>query len=125
MDQLKTIKALIVDDEKIVCDFLMNLLKLEGVISKFAENGFKALEIAKKEKFDIIFIDVRMPKMDGLELLKELKKIEAGKLYLMMTGYSVEELLREAEKEGAAGSLKKPFDIELIREYINKVKPVK
>ncbi|MCM8800540.1 MAG: response regulator [Candidatus Omnitrophica bacterium] len=111
MADKKSIKVLVVDDEKVVRDFLIRLLSLENLEVKTAEDGFSALEQAKKESFDLVFLDVRMPKMDGVQTLIELRKINPQARYVMMTGYAVDDLLEKAMKEGAFASLKKPFDI--------------
>jgi DNA-binding NtrC family response regulator len=127
MSESSPIKVLVVDDEKIVRDFLSRLLSLKGIRVKAVEDGFQAIEKAKKEKFDMVLLDVRMPKMDGVETLKKLKKLNPGTKYVMMTGYSVDVLLAQAKKEGASASFKKPFDINqvtsLLEDYIQKKRP--
>ena len=114
-------KALIVDDEKIILDFLVRYLKVEDIEAKVAEDGQKAIALAQEESFDLIFIDVRMPRMDGVQVLKELKKtIPDTQRYIMMTGYAVENLLEEAKQEGVALSIRKPFDMQELGNLIAK-----
>jgi DNA-binding NtrC family response regulator len=114
MTDKKTIKILIVDDERIIRDFLARLLKLQNIQTEEVENGFKAIEAINREDFDIVFIDVRMPGMDGLQTFRRLKEIKPALKYVMMTGYAVDNLLEQAQKEGAISSLRKPFDINEI-----------
>ncbi len=114
----KKIKVLVVDDEQIVRDFLLRLLTLKSAIVKIVEDGFRAIEIVRQEKFDIVFLDVKMPQMNGLETFRELKKIDPQAKYVMMTGYAVDELLEQAEQEGAAHSIRKPFDIDQINSLL-------
>lgn len=114
MNEKEALKVLVVDDEKIVRDFLIRLLGLKGIKTKAVENGLQAIEAVKQEKFDLAFMDVRMPNMDGLETFRELKKLAPDLRCVMMTGYAVDDVLKEAEKEGAITSLKKPFDISQI-----------
>ncbi|HAH21280.1 MAG: hypothetical protein A2Y00_02395 [Omnitrophica WOR_2 bacterium GWF2_43_52] len=114
----KTITALVIDDEKAVVDFLVQFLGLKAVQAKTVEDCLSALEAARKESFDIVFLDVRMPRMNGVELLRELKKINPHSMYVMMTGYAVDDLLEQARREGARIHLKKPFDIEEISHII-------
>jgi two-component system, NtrC family, response regulator HydG len=114
-DKTNKIKVLVVDDEKVVRDFLIQLLATDTVGVEPAENGFQAIEMAKKDDFDLVFMDVRMPGMGGLETFRELKKINPGTEYVMMTGYAVDDILQAAKKEGAAYALKKPFDINQIK----------
>lgn len=109
------IKILVVDDEKIVRDFLTQLLSNTDISVKAAENGFKGIEMFKKEKFDLVFLDVRMPGIEGLETFRELKKINPAAKFIMMTGYAVDDILEEAKKEGVTYALKKPFDIGQIK----------
>jgi DNA-binding NtrC family response regulator len=113
--------VLIVDDESVVSDFLVKLLLLEGVQAKSVDDAYKALEAIKKEKFDFIFLDVRMPKLNGIDALREIKKVDPAAKIVMMTGYAVDALLEEAKQEGAIAALKKPFEIKeiikLMQEY--------
>lgn len=114
-------KVLVVDDEKVIRDFLARLLTLEKVDVTTAESGSQAIVIAKKEKFDIIFLDMRMPQMDGVETFKKLKKITGDTKYVMMTGYSMDDLLKKVENEDIEAFIKKPFEIEeimtVLKEY--------
>lgn len=116
----RKIKVLIVDDEKIVRDFFKRLLALLGLDVFDAEDGFKAVELVKKEKFDLFFVDVRMPGMDGLETYREIRKIVPSAQVVMITGYAVEETLEQAQKEGAIKAIRKPFDISQIKEVIDR-----
>ncbi|MBU1999124.1 MAG: response regulator [Candidatus Omnitrophica bacterium] len=117
------IKAIVVDDEDIVRDFLARLLGFRGVEVKTVSSGELAVEMVAKEKFDIAFLDVRMPKMNGLDTFRALKKVSPQTKYVMMTGYTVDDLLLTAEKEGASLSLKKPFDINEIMTALGNVVP--
>lgn len=114
-------KVLVVDDEKVIRDFLSRLLTLEEVDVTTAESGTQAIKIVKNEKFDIIFLDVRMPGMDGVEAFKELRKITGDTKYVMMTGYPIDELLRKVEDENIEAFIKKPFEIDeimtVLKEY--------
>ncbi len=121
----KTIKALVVDDEKIIRDFLTRFLSLEGVEAKAVEDGFKAIEAVKEEKFDIVFLELKMSKINTHSLLRELKKISPHSEYVIMTAYLEEDLWEEAEKEGATICFKKPFDLDEIISEIDKIRRLK
>lgn len=110
----KTIRALVVDDEKIIRDFLSRILSIQSVETRAFEDGFAAIEAVKTENFDLAFLDVRMPKINGLETYKELKKIKPELKYVLMTGYGVDDILEEAKREGVSTFLRKPFDINQI-----------
>jgi len=104
-------KILIVDDEEVVRLFLERFFRLKGFEVGLAESGAKAIEKMRGEVFDLVFLDVRMPQMNGLEALRELKKIAPSTKIVMMTGYAVDDLLKEAQQSGACASIKKPFDM--------------
>jgi DNA-binding NtrC family response regulator len=111
MNQKNPAKVLIVDDEKVVRDFLARFLELKGIAVTAAETGEQAIEAAKNEDYGMAFIEIRMPGIDGLETLIELKKIKPGIKYVMMTGDYTDLRIRSAQKEGAVICMKKPFDI--------------
>ena len=114
------IKVLVVDDEKIIRDFFARLLSLQGLEVIEAEDGYKASELAKGNKFDLYFIDVRMPGMDGLETFRQIRQIHPEALVVMMTGYALDNILEQAQKEGASGSIRKPFAIGEIKGIVEK-----
>ena len=118
----RSLTALVVDDEKVIRDFLIKFLKMYDIEARCAKDGDGAIELARTEKFDVIFLDVRMPKMDGLEALRKLKRLNPEARYVMMTGYAVDDLLEEAKKEGIAASIKKPFEIDEITREINNIR---
>lgn len=115
------IKVLIVDDEKIIRNFFRQLLSLLGLEIIEAEDGYKAIECSKKDKFDIFFIDMRMPGLNGLDTYREIRKIQPEASVVMMTGYAVEDLLQQAQKEGAYSIIRKPFNINEIKGVLDKV----
>lgn len=122
MNDKKTIKALIVDDEKTVRDFLTRFLRFKDVVTKAVEDGFKAIEAVKKEKFDIVFLELNMFKINTPSLFRELKKINPYSEYVIMAAYFKEDLWEEARKEGATICFKKPFEIDEIIAEINKIR---
>ena len=127
MNDKETMEALIVDDEKVVRDFLTRFLDLKGVGAKAVENEFKAIEAAKREKFDIVFLELssRMHKTDATAVLRELKKINPHSEYVIMATHLEENLWEEAKKEGAAICFKKPFDLDEVILEINKIRRLK
>lgn len=118
MNDKKKLRILVVDDERVVRDFLARILTLQSAYVKTAEDGLQAIEAVKQEEFDLVFLDIRMPQMNGVEALRELKKVNVNLKFVMMTGYSVDNLLEEAQREGVVNYLKKPFDINLISTFL-------
>lgn len=122
MEEKKNIKVLVADDEKLVRDFLMRILSLQSVPAKAVEDGLKAIEAVKQEKFDLAFLDIRMPNMDGLSTYAEMKKISPELKCVFMTGYALEESLLDKVKQPDIICLKKPFqDIGQLKQIINDV----
>lgn len=105
---------LVVDDLKSVRMTLGRVLEDEGHSVVLAEDGYQAIEAAKQTSFDIIFMDIKMPGINGVQTFREVKKINPQAAVIMMTAYSVEDLVREALEEGAYAVVYKPFDIENI-----------
>lgn len=108
-------RVLIADDEKDILKALEILLKGEGYSVSSAENGETALELYKKESFDIVLTDLKMPGMDGLTLLEEIKKINPEATVLFMSAYATVESAVEAMKKGAADYIVKPFINEEVK----------
>ena len=74
--------------------------------------------MVKSDGFDILFLDIRMPDMDGIETLKEVKKVKPETTVIMMTGYSVDEMVHMAIEEKASEIIYKPFEIEKVLSLI-------
>ena len=105
---------LVVDDLKSSRLTLGGILEDEGHNVVLAENGYQAIEAAKQIPFDLIFMDIKMPGINGVQTFREVKKINPQTAVIMMTAYSVEDLIREALAEGAYAVVYKPFDMKHI-----------
>lgn len=114
-------KILVVDDDESILKVFEYGLQDAGYITVTVPNGFDAIEKVKKEKFDLAFLDVRMPRMNGVETYKMLRKIDPGLTAVMMTGYRVDALLKEAFEMGAHACIYKPFEMEEIISIIQKI----
>ena len=106
--------VLVVDDLKSIRLTLGGILEDEGYNVVLAEDGYQAIEMAKQTTFDLIFMDIKMPGINGVQTFREIKRINPEAVVIMMTAYSVEDLVREAVEEGAYAVVYKPFDIEKI-----------
>lgn len=113
------------DDNVNLCKTMAFILKRKGYNVATASDGMEALKMAKDNTFNLIFIDIKMPIMNGVETYKKIKKIRPEAVVIMMTAYSVEELIQEALEEGAYGILHKPIDPEKVISLIKKVKEKK
>lgn len=103
-------RILIVDDEPEICKYLSVLMRKQGFTARIAQDGNTALKMVVSEAPDVIFSDIRMPGMDGMELLKEAKKLDPDIPVVMITGYAGIHGAVEAMRAGAHDYLAKPFD---------------
>ena len=117
------LRILVVDDEKEFCKNVRDILEMKGYRVALAHHGFRALELVKQNGFDLVLMDVKMPVMDGVETFKKIKESTPGTPVIMMTACAVEDLLREALREGAFGALKKPLDFDRLFALIEKAIP--
>ena len=103
-------KILLVDDEEIMLKYLSRFLIKKGFDISTAMNGNEALEKIKKQDFIVVLLDVLMPGMDGIETLREIKKIKPMTEVIMLTGHASVQVAMQGMKLGAFDYLIKPFD---------------
>ena len=108
-------RILVVDDEKSMREILEIFLKNEGYHVSVAINGESAVEALKSDIFDLIISDMKMPKMGGLELLKNVKESSPDTIFVVMTAFGTTESAVEAMKLGAYDYIQKPFQMDDIR----------
>ncbi|MDH4264580.1 MAG: sigma-54 dependent transcriptional regulator, partial [Deltaproteobacteria bacterium] len=112
---------LVVEDEKSMRALLRTLFEEEGYAIEEAVDGIDALNKVRERFFDLILLDLKMPKMDGMEALREIKKINPGIPVLMMTAYATIRSAVEAMKLGAYDYITKPFNNEEIRAVVRSI----
>jgi two-component system response regulator (stage 0 sporulation protein F) len=112
-------KLLIVDDQNGIRVLLMEVFGSEGYETYQASNGKLALEIVKKDRPDLVLLDMKIPGMDGLEILKHIKKMDSTIKVIMMTAYGELDMINEATELGALMHFTKPFDIDELRIAVN------
>jgi DNA-binding NtrC family response regulator len=115
-----TIQILIVDDELIVRESLGNWLKEEGYSVDTSDSGLAALEKIQSKGCDLVVADVKMPGMDGIELLERCKKIDPDLQVLVMTAYASIDTAVRAMKKGAFDYIVKPFNPEDVSQIIQR-----
>jgi len=108
-------KILVADDEQSMREFLEIMFKKEGYHVSLAPNGEEVLKLAEKEIFDLVLLDIRMPKLDGISVLKKLKTISPETIVIMITAYASADTAIKAMKEGAYDYITKPFKVEEIK----------
>lgn len=112
---------LIVDDQAGIRLLLNEVFVKEGYTTHVASNGHEALEIFKETELDCILLDIKMPGMDGIEVLKQIRIMNQNIPVLMMTAYGEKELVEMATKLDVVQFFTKPFNIFEVRDYINKL----
>lgn len=103
-------KLLLVDDEKTMVKYLSKRLIKKGFEISIAYNGIDALKQVKETDFDVVLLDVLMPGMNGIDTLREIKKIKPRTEVIMLTGHASVEVGIEGMKAGAFNYIMKPFD---------------
>ncbi|OGR97161.1 MAG: hypothetical protein A2902_03490 [Elusimicrobia bacterium RIFCSPLOWO2_01_FULL_64_13] len=114
----KDVKIIVVDDEPEILRTLQRALSRKGYGVVTFEDPFLALEHVRKEKVDLVLSDLKMPKMDGLQLLLQVKAARPGVPVIMLTGFATIEYAVTAMQQGAFDFLRKPFEIRNIYEVV-------
>jgi len=121
MSNMHSPRILIADDQDSLRKLIAKYMLKEGFEPIEAENGKRAIELYRLMKPSVVLSDIKMPEMDGLTLLKEIKKIDKQASVIMMTGYGSEEILIESLRNGATNYFKKPFNFQEITEVIKHI----
>ncbi len=114
-------RILIAEDEKTQRELLEGFLKKEGYLVDTAANGREALQKLREEFFDVALLDHKMPELDGLQTLREIRNLYPDLPAVMMTAYGTVETAVTAMKQGAVDYLTKPIDLEELLILLNKV----
>ncbi len=113
-------KILIVDDQFGIRILLNEVLQKEGYDTFQAANGLQALEILNDHVPDLVLLDMKIPGMDGIEILKRMKVLQPDIKVIIMTAYGELDMIQEAMDLGAITHFAKPFDIDDIRKAVEK-----
>jgi len=108
-------KILVADDEQSMREFLEIMFKKEGYHVSLASNGEEVLKLAEKEIFDLVLLDIRMPRLDGISALKKIKALSPETIVIMITAYASADTAIKAMKEGAYDYITKPFKLDEIK----------
>jgi DNA-binding NtrC family response regulator len=116
MRHKKTI--LIIDDEKDACRIFKKVMTEEGYRVLTATSGREGLAKIRKEPPSMVFLDIKMPEIDGIETLRRIRKIAKGLIVIMLTGHSDLKTAKETMRLGACDYITKPFDLMAIKASI-------
>jgi DNA-binding NtrC family response regulator len=117
---LQQYRILIADDEDVIRFVLHEALQKEGYEIEEAAHGEEAVLKVRNTSFDLVILDIKMPRMDGIEALKEIQKIDPGMPVVMITAYGNSKIAMQAVREGAYDYFNKPFDVNEIRIVIKR-----
>ena len=118
-----TMRVLIVDDDRDHAESVADILEMRGYAVALAASGEQGVGLFRASDYHVVLMDVKLPGMNGVETFAEFKRIRPSARVLMMTGFSVEELVAEAVGNGALGVLQKPFAVSELLETLERVKP--
>jgi len=113
-------RLMVVDDEEIIRDIVQDIVDMNchDIIVETACSGEEALARLRTNKYDLIFLDMKMKDCDGLETFRHMQEINPHQKVFIVTGYLDEERNKQAVKEGACGTLYKPFRVHDITQII-------
>lgn len=112
------IRILVIDDEKIITESMTDFLEDEGYIVETASNGEEGIRKVKENKYDIIFLDLKLPDKDGIDVLKELKAIRLEVSVIIITGYATVETASNSIRLSAYDYILKPLQPQQIRQAL-------
>ena len=116
------LKLLVVDDEQEITEILKNFFERKNYDVYTANNGEAALEVIKEQRPHLVFLDIRMPKMDGLTVLRNIRLIDSSMKVIMVSAIEDDSTIEEAKSLGAVDFIRKPFKLEYLeKEVIEKV----
>jgi CheY-like chemotaxis protein len=120
---MSKLRILVVDDDRDFADSLSEVLRLDGHQVDTAYTGEDALAQFRRHDHDLTFMDVKLPGPNGVERFLEMRKLKPAARVVMVTGFSVPQLLDKAVANGAYGVLQKPLDPKQVLETVNRIKP--
>jgi len=115
---------LIVDDHDSQCKTMSSILRRKGYAVATVSDGPEAIKTVQQTPFDMIFMDIKMPLMNGVDTYRRIKEIRPEAVVMMMTAYAVEDLIQQALEEGAYGIVYKPLDIERVIAIVEEAKQI-
>ncbi|MBN1457889.1 MAG: response regulator [Armatimonadetes bacterium] len=112
---------LVVDDEQSICMLLKDVLERFGHSVTTCNDGAAGVAQAQETSFDLVFCDIRMPGMSGLEAMKQIRALQPQATFVMITGYAKDDIIDEALQSGASACLCKPFSLSQVTELLKEI----
>lgn len=114
--------VLVVDDDVDICETMRDILEADGYKADFRTTGESALDLLKSTHFDVVLLDIKMPDMDGIETLREIKQLRNDLPVIISSGLNIDEKQRTAIKEGAFGVIQKPISFDILYESLSAIR---
>jgi DNA-binding response OmpR family regulator len=114
-------KILVIDDEQGIRHLLDTLLRRKGYDVVLADSGRQGLELFRRERPDVIVLDLKMPEMDGLTVLREIKNLDPGKPVIILTGAGTAEAERQVRALGVTEYVEKEFSLHLLGDSLKRL----
>jgi CheY-like chemotaxis protein len=114
-------KILVIDDEQGIRHLLDTLLRRKGYDVVLAESGRQGLELFRRERPDVIVLDLKMPEMDGLTVLREIKNLDPGKPVIILTGAGTAEAEQQVRALGVTEYVEKEFSLHLLGDSLKRL----
>ncbi len=118
---MESLEILVVDDEESICLLLRDVLVRFGHQVTTCQDGESALQAASERRLDLVFLDIRMPGMSGLQALKKLREVQPDAKFVMITGFAKDDIIEEALRSGASACLSKPFRLAEVVELLKQL----
>ena len=112
------LRLLVVDDEVDICDFVQNFFKERNFEVFVAYDGKEALEVVKSKRPEIVLLDIKMPVLDGMDTLKEIRRLDSKARVIMVTAIEDSEKAEEAKHHGAVEYITKPLLLEQLERTV-------
>lgn len=114
-------KILVIDDEQGIRDLLDTLLRRKGYDVVVAESGRKGLELFRRERPDVIVLDLKMPGMDGLTVLQEVRRVDPKQMVIILTGVGTPEAEQQVRALGVTEFVEKEFSLHLLGDSLKRL----
>lgn len=117
----KQVRVLVVDDEPRICRLILDVLVQEGYMVEVSFSGADALQLISKYNYHLLITDLEMPGIDGLELIKKVKKRDPDIRAIMITGNAIDDIARWSLRYGIDNTMQKPFNITELKRVVKQV----
>jgi excisionase family DNA binding protein len=123
------IRVLVIDDDYIITSLFKETLKKQGHTVVTASTGAEGIQYVKQQNFDLVFLDLRLPGLEGAEVFREIRNVKPEPLVIIITGYPGSDMMERALKQGPFGIMNKPFSdsdiVDVVNSFVHAAKPRK